>query len=145
VIHLGKGGIDVISKIRQLREKMGISQTEAAKRLGIVRTTYSNYEAGNREPDVDTIKKMAEFFEVSVDYLLGRTDDPKRVLKEQARQLIDMIDLELTNDEIIEQLDLYVDGIKVEEEEVRIFVDLVRGSRIRMKRGQALASQENKS
>jgi transcriptional regulator with XRE-family HTH domain len=124
---------------------MGISQTEAAKRLGIVRTTYSNYEAGNREPDVDTIKKMAEFFEVSVDYLLGRTDDPKRVLKEQARQLIDMIDLELTNDEIIEQLDLYVDGIKVEEEEVRIFVDLVRGSRIRMKRGQALASQENKS
>jgi len=54
-----------------LREKRGLSQVEAAKRMGIVRTTYSNYEAGNREPDIDTIKKFADFFEVSIDYLLG--------------------------------------------------------------------------
>lgn len=58
-------------RLRSLREKKGLSQTEAAKRLGMVRTTYSNYEAGNREPDNESLKKLAEFYEVSVDYLLG--------------------------------------------------------------------------
>ena len=58
-------------RLRYLREKKGLSQTEAAKKLGIVRTTYSNYEAGNREPDNETLRKLAEFYEVSVDYLLG--------------------------------------------------------------------------
>jgi hypothetical protein len=55
-------------------------------------------------------------YEVSVDYLLGRTSDPKRVLKEQARQLIDMIDLDLTDEEIMSKMNLYVDGQIVEEE-----------------------------
>ncbi len=63
-------------RLRSLREKKGISQTEAAKRLGMARTTYSNYEAGNREPDNESLKKLAEFYEVSADYLLGRTNDP---------------------------------------------------------------------
>lgn len=58
-------------RLRSLRERRGISQTEAAKRMGMVRTTYSNYEAGNREPDNESLKKLAEFYEVSVDYLLG--------------------------------------------------------------------------
>lgn len=61
-------------RLRNLRERMGLSQTAAAKKMGIVRTTYSNYEAGNREPDVETIKKMSEFFEVSTDYLLGNDE-----------------------------------------------------------------------
>lgn len=62
-------------RLRLLRERMGLSQTAAAKKMGIVRTTYSNYEAGNREPDVDTIKKMSDFFGVSTDYLLGNNDE----------------------------------------------------------------------
>lgn len=57
--------------LRSLRERKGLTQGEAAKKMGIVRTTYSNYEAGNREPDNDTLKKFSEFFEVSIDYLLG--------------------------------------------------------------------------
>lgn len=60
-----------IERLRALREKKGLTQSEAAKKMGIVRSTYSNYEAGNREPDNDTLKKFAEFYEVSIDYLLG--------------------------------------------------------------------------
>ena len=61
-------------RLRQLRERMGLSQTAAAKKMGIVRTTYSNYEAGNREPDVETFIKMSDFFGVSTDYLMGNSE-----------------------------------------------------------------------
>lgn len=70
-------------RLRSLREKMGLSQGEAAKRMGIVRTTYSNYEAGNREPDNDTLKKFSEFFSVTIDYLLG--NEPVKSINEQAK------------------------------------------------------------
>lgn len=61
-----------IHRLRALREGKGISQGEAAKRMGIVRTTYSNYEVGNREPDNYTLKILADFYEVTTDYLLGK-------------------------------------------------------------------------
>lgn len=63
--------------LRMLRERMGITQSEAARRMGIVRTTYSNYEAGNREPDNETLKKIADFYGVSVDFLLGAEEKKK--------------------------------------------------------------------
>lgn len=67
-------------RLRALRERKGLTQGGAAKKMGIVRTTYSNYEAGNREPDNDTLRKFAEFYEVSTDYLLGNntTNDQAR-------------------------------------------------------------------
>lgn len=71
-----------IERLRSLREKMGLSQGEAAKKMGIVRTTYSNYEAGNRQPDNDTLKKFAEFFGVSVDYLVG---NDYQIINDQAK------------------------------------------------------------
>lgn len=73
-------------RLRALREKRGLSQAEASRRLGIVRTTYSNYEAGNRQPDNETLKKIAEFFEVSVDYLLGL--DKPFIINDQAKNAV---------------------------------------------------------
>lgn len=82
------------NKIRKLRESRGLSQGEAAKRMGIARTTYSNYEAGNREPDFDTIKRIANFYDVSVDFLLGGSDKSYndedttiRLIEEEANRL----------------------------------------------------------
>ena len=63
-------------RIKMLREKRGLSQSEVAKRLGVARTTYSGYELGTREPDQNTLMKLARFFDVSVDYLIGNTDNP---------------------------------------------------------------------
>ena len=60
-----------IHRLRSLRESKKISQGEAAKRMWIVRTTYSNYEAGNREPDNYTLKILSDFYDVTTDYLLG--------------------------------------------------------------------------
>ncbi|MBC2012347.1 helix-turn-helix transcriptional regulator [Listeria marthii] len=62
-------------KLEYLRNRKGWSKVEVAKRLGMkASSTYSNWEYGNREPDLDTLKRIADLYDVSVDYLLGRTE-----------------------------------------------------------------------
>lgn len=57
-----------------LRKSMGMSQLELAKILGVSQQTVSKYENGIREPDNKTLVKLSEIFNVSTDYLLGKTD-----------------------------------------------------------------------
>lgn len=57
-------------KLKQLREQNHISQSELAKYLGVVRSTICQYEKGNRLPDTETLIKIADYFNVSVDYLI---------------------------------------------------------------------------
>lgn len=64
-------------RLRYLREKHNLSQLALAKKLGIPNQNISNYEREFRHPDYDTLQKIADFFEVSIDWLLGRTDNPK--------------------------------------------------------------------
>lgn len=64
------------NRMRDLREDAELSQTELAEALGIAQTTYSGYERGFREPSLDMLCRIADFFHTSTDYLLGRTDDP---------------------------------------------------------------------
>ncbi len=61
--------------LKSIREKKGVSQFEIAKYLGVVRSTICQYENGKRKPDPETLIKLANFFGVSTDYLLGRSDD----------------------------------------------------------------------
>lgn len=131
-------------RLKRSREKTHLTQQQVADKMGISNGTLSGYERDYRDPDTDTLNKLAVLYEVSVDYLLGRTADPNRVLKEQARQLIDLVDLDLTNEDIMEQMNLFVDGLAVEKEEVIIFINLVRAGRARAKRGLETASQESK-
>lgn len=63
-------------RIIELRQKRGLSQTEFAKRFKVARSTIAMWETGDRVPDTETIGKLAEFFDVSSDYLLGLTNDP---------------------------------------------------------------------
>ena len=59
---------------KRLRISAGLTQVEMAKKLGISRSTIGMYETGAREPDFETLEKIADFFNVDTDYLLGRTD-----------------------------------------------------------------------
>lgn len=63
-----------MNRLRRLRQEKNISQSALANYLGVTQQTVSAYESGDREPDLETLNKMADFFDVSVDYLLGRTD-----------------------------------------------------------------------
>ena len=58
------------------RERKGISQKDLAERIGVAKSTYSLYESGNREPNVQTIKKIADILNVSADELLGINEEP---------------------------------------------------------------------
>jgi transcriptional regulator with XRE-family HTH domain len=61
-------------RVKQLREEKHISQYDLAEVLGIAQSTVGNWEAGKREPNYETTMRLADFFGVSLDYLLGRTD-----------------------------------------------------------------------
>lgn len=63
-------------RIAQLRKKQGLSQYALAEKLGFSRGQLANYEQGQREPDFKTLQKIADYFDVSTDYLLGKTDIP---------------------------------------------------------------------
>lgn len=62
-------------RLKELRTESGLSQTDFAKKFNVAQNTVSNWENGNRTIDSETAVKMAKFFNVTVDYLLGRTDD----------------------------------------------------------------------
>lgn len=57
------------SNLKAARISAGISQVEMANRLGVAKSTYSMYESGKREPNIQTIRKIADILGVSVDYL----------------------------------------------------------------------------
>lgn len=61
----------ISDKMRELRESTGMSARKFAETLGVKYTTYYGYETGSREPGSDFIVKFADYFHVSVDYLLG--------------------------------------------------------------------------
>ena len=62
-------------KLRYLREHQEYTQADAAQKLGIGQTTYNRYERGLYEPDYKTLKKIANFFQVSIDYLLDNDNE----------------------------------------------------------------------
>lgn len=65
------------NRIHSLRLEKNLSMMEAARRLNLPYTTYVNYEKGNREPNSEVLIGLADFFDVSVDYLVGKTDERK--------------------------------------------------------------------
>lgn len=69
----------MFQKVSQLRKSISLTQDELANRLSINRGTYANYERGHRQPDFETLQKIVDYFDVTSDYLLGRTDKPKLI------------------------------------------------------------------
>lgn len=62
-----------MNRISELRAEKGISMRDAARMLGMPYTTYVNYEKGTREPNSETLIALANFYETSVDYLIGKS------------------------------------------------------------------------
>ena len=63
-------------RLKELREQAGYSQYSFADKFGVAQSTVGSWEAGKREPNFDTMQRLADFFGVSVDYLLGRETTP---------------------------------------------------------------------
>lgn len=61
-------------RLKALRTKKKLTQKQLAEKINVTHVSISGYENGNRSPDTDTLEKIADYFGVSTDYLLGRTD-----------------------------------------------------------------------
>lgn len=111
-------GVDVLvlhQKIVQLRKSKKITQEELSRKIGVTRSALSQYELGLRQPDYDIVKRMADYFNVSTDYLLGR--ETKKPIRS---------DLELSDDELIQKYNVVLDGKPIPEDILREILSYVR-------------------
>ena len=68
---------DILAKrLKQCRKEKRVSQYEVSIQCDITEKAYQNYELMTREPKLEILLKIADFYDVSIDYLLGRTDNP---------------------------------------------------------------------
>lgn len=114
-------------RIAALRDKMGLTQEELSGRIGISRAALSHYEKNRREPDFETLTKLADIFRVSIDYLVGRTNHPGSHLDEEVRSFADQ--LELSDEEILNRFNLVIDGMQLTPDEAKRFIAFVRAER----------------
>lgn len=61
-------------RLKELRKEKGVSQVDVAKMLSMSKMAISHWEKGNSEPSIEQLKILAQFFDVSIDYLVGYTD-----------------------------------------------------------------------
>jgi transcriptional regulator with XRE-family HTH domain len=102
VVHMSLG-----SRLRDEREKRRWSQIEVAKKIGITNAVLSNYERGSRDPDTDTLKKLADLYDVSADYLLGRTNEQNNYIEEKGEMYF--FDKDNVTPEEIEEAKRYIE------------------------------------
>lgn len=135
---------------KRLRISAGLTQVEMAEKLKISRSTIGMYETGAREPDFETLEKIADFFNVDIDYLLGRTDkitllpetagrnyhNSKAVLNRKDERDIEKI-LDQTRDQLLNQEGLMFDGDPASPEAIESILSA-------MKIGMELAKEKNK-
>lgn len=91
-------------RLRELREARGLTLEQVATSLNLRNQYVSNYELGKRRPDYETLKKFADFYHVTIDYILGRENisseeqDFLRVKERALKEGITAEDLELALD-----------------------------------------------
>lgn len=95
-----------------LRKNRGLTQQDVADRLHITRSTYAQYEIGRRVPEYATLEKIADFFEVSIDYLVGRDkqEEPKTSLTDKQtahviQRMIEHYNIDVSDPEKVKKLE----------------------------------------
>lgn len=119
--------MDIGTRIARLREERGWTQEQTSVTLGISRAALSHYEKNRREPDTDTLAKFADLYHVSIDYLVGRTDNPAAVLEAGVGEFVSS--LELSDQEMMEKFAFSIDGRKLTAEEAKRFIAFIRAER----------------
>jgi transcriptional regulator with XRE-family HTH domain len=109
----------MLQRLSELRKDRKWSLQDTADQLGIAKSTYAGYESGYRLPSLQSLSQIADLFETSVDYLLGKTNEVKKGLE---------------TIEISEQMKktappLYLDGMPLSTDEMIDFVAFIRAKR----------------
>jgi transcriptional regulator with XRE-family HTH domain len=96
---------EFMNRLKELRKSRNLTQDEMAKKINLPRSTYSNYETGKREPDYYTLEQIAEYFGVTVDYLLGRNVVPEDKTEWIIKELVRKYKVDLTDPKKYETLE----------------------------------------
>lgn len=83
--------MDFARRLRELRTQRELSQAELARKLGVSKSRISMYELGSREPDFETLELIADFFNVDMDYLLGKENVSTYILTPEKKEIVDVI------------------------------------------------------
>lgn len=118
-------------RLKLLRENRGISQEELARSLSVAPSTISMYEQGKREPDHNKLRALAEYFSVSIDYLLGRDLIDVKV-KVNPNNVGTMADVECLAEEALEYLNQGLAEGGITEEQAKLSLKLFRQSLLLM-------------
>jgi transcriptional regulator with XRE-family HTH domain len=113
-----------MNNLKKIREKHGYTQDYVAKKIGVSESTYSRYESEKRKLDSDTLKKLSELFNVSIDYLTGNIDEP--ISPAEIRFLEDM--KKKSTDALLEQYDLHDAGKDLSQDQQREIIELLKTS-----------------
>jgi transcriptional regulator with XRE-family HTH domain len=110
-------------RLKKLREEQKVTQIKLAEILNISRDTYAQYEIDRRVPEYGTLEKLADYFDVSLDYLVGRSN--YRHIIRSGEELERVINL--SDDKALEKIPMYSDGKELSNEQKKSFIALFRG------------------
>ena len=113
-----------LNRLMALRKEKNWSLQYVSDQLGMAKSTYAGYESGYRRPSLEAITAMADLFHTSVDYILGRVDEPGAFADQSNRH--DEKTADLYN---LENCTLSVDGQALSEEEIRQFIAFIKAKR----------------
>ncbi|MES5954451.1 helix-turn-helix transcriptional regulator [Bacillus fungorum] len=108
----------MLERLSELRKNQKWSLQDTADQLGIAKSTYAGYETGYRWPSLQSLSKIADLFDTSVDYILGRTDDAR------SKGIIEITELMKNPDKT-----LSIDGESLSTDEIIEFIAFVRSKR----------------
>jgi transcriptional regulator with XRE-family HTH domain len=106
----------VLKRLVDLRKLKKWSMQETADQLGIAKSTYAGYESGYREPSLQALSQIADLFDTTVDFLLNRVDEENTKV-------------ELNSSLQAGNIKLYLDDIRLTEEELYDFIAFARTKR----------------
>lgn len=115
------------SRLKKLRLEHKMTQEQLGKRINVTKVSISGYENGNRTPDLETLQKIADCFDVTTDYLLGRVDHPNKT------ENINEESLEVTDDDLTYALKALkegrgrINGEKIPDEKQEVILDILEG------------------
>ncbi|MFG6332708.1 MAG: helix-turn-helix domain-containing protein [Lachnospiraceae bacterium] len=113
--------------LKYLRNREGLSQAELAQKIGLGTSTISMYEVGKREPDFETLETIADFFNVDMNFLLGKTGSENRIslTPRDERDIKKDLDSIMEKIEAGEDSPLYYNGDEVDKESMELLRDAI--------------------